>query len=218
MDKNGPTGAGLNSKMFSRYFTLGPNHTSFDGELRAIATALNELICRSSSFAKVVILSDSQAAISSIGNYIQPPINNYVLDSRRIIKSLTQLNKAVALQWIPAHCGITGNEAADFLAKKATNILQATSNKIPFHRAATNIHLKIRQAHKADLTPCDFFMWGFVKDHVYVPLPTTLDELRVRITAAIADIDRDMLQKVWQEMEFRLDVCRVTRGAHIEYL
>ena len=70
-----------------------------------------------------------------------------------------------------------------------------------------------------DLTPCDFFMWGFVKDYVYVPpLPTTLDELCARITAAIVDIDRDMLQKVWQEMEFRLDVCRVTRGSHIEHL
>lgn len=70
-----------------------------------------------------------------------------------------------------------------------------------------------------DLTPCDFFMWGFVKDHVYVPpLPTTLDELRARITAAIADIDRGLLQKVWQEMEYRLDICRVTRGAHIEHL
>ncbi|PSN36412.1 hypothetical protein C0J52_25453 [Blattella germanica] len=70
-----------------------------------------------------------------------------------------------------------------------------------------------------DLTPCDFFMWGFIKDHVYVPpLPTPLDELRARITAAIADIDRDMLQKVWQEMEFRLDISCVTRGAHIEHL
>ena len=62
-------------------------------------------------------------------------------------------------------------------------------------------------------------MWGFVKDHVYVPpLPPTLDDLRARITAAIADIDRNMLHKVWQEIDYRLDVCRVTRGAHIEHL
>ena len=25
-------------------------------------------------------------------------------------------------------------------------------------------------------------------------------------------------QRVWQEREYRIDVCRVTRGAHIEYL
>ena len=27
-----------------------------------------------------------------------------------------------------------------------------------------------------------------------------------------------MLTLVWQELEYRIDVCRVTRGAHIEHL
>ena len=27
---------------------------------------------------------------------------------------------------------------------------------------------------------------------------------------------RDMIQKTWQEIEFRLDVSRATKGAHIE--
>lgn len=37
-----------------------------------------------------------------------------------------------------------------------------------------------------DLTVCDFFLWGFKKDSVYVPpLPTTMDELRNGITAAL---------------------------------
>jgi hypothetical protein len=27
-----------------------------------------------------------------------------------------------------------------------------------------------------------------------------------------------MLMRVWQELEYRIDVCRVTRGAHIEHL
>jgi len=27
-----------------------------------------------------------------------------------------------------------------------------------------------------------------------------------------------MLTRVWQELEYRIDVCRVTRGAHIEGL
>ena len=28
----------------------------------------------------------------------------------------------------------------------------------------------------------------------------------------------NMLTRVWQELEYRVDVCRVTRGAHIEHL
>jgi len=27
-----------------------------------------------------------------------------------------------------------------------------------------------------------------------------------------------MLMHVWQELEYRIDVCRVTRGAHIKHL
>jgi hypothetical protein len=28
----------------------------------------------------------------------------------------------------------------------------------------------------------------------------------------------NMLPRVWQQLEYRVDVCRVTRGAHIEHL
>ena len=31
-----------------------------------------------------------------------------------------------------------------------------------------------------DATPCDFFLWGYVKDQVYVPpLPASIPELKV---------------------------------------
>ena len=44
------------------------------------------------------------------------------------------------------------------------------------------------------LTPCDFFLWGFVKQLVYqTPLPLTIEDLRVRITE-IALMDGAMLQ------------------------
>jgi hypothetical protein len=39
-----------------------------------------------------------------------------------------------------------------------------------------------------------------------------------RIIAAVKNIDAPMLTRVWQELEYRIDVCRVTRGAHIEHL
>ena len=28
----------------------------------------------------------------------------------------------------------------------------------------------------------------------------------------------DMLQTIWNELDFRVDVCRITKGAHIEHL
>ena len=57
-----------------------------------------------------------------------------------------------------------------------------------------------------------------VKDSVYVPpLPRTLVELRECINAAVMTIDR-MLQNVWNELDYPLDVCHVTQGAHTEHL
>ncbi|PSN39233.1 hypothetical protein C0J52_24165 [Blattella germanica] len=41
-------------------------------------------------------------------------------------------------------------------------------------------------------------------------------ELRHRIAAAVQQVTPDMLQRVWQEIDFRWDVCRMTNGAHIE--
>jgi hypothetical protein len=42
--------------------------------------------------------------------------------------------------------------------------------------------------------------------------------LKTRIIAAVKNIDAPMLTRVWQELEYRIDVCRLTRGAHIEHL
>ena len=68
-----------------------------------------------------------------------------------------------------------------------------------------------------DLTVCNFFLWCFVKDNVWAPpLPKTLPELRERINAAIGNVTQDMLERVWREREYRLAICRVTQGAHIE--
>jgi hypothetical protein len=71
-----------------------------------------------------------------------------------------------------------------------------------------------------DATRCDFFLWGYVKDQFYVPplLPANIPELKVRIRTAIETITADMLQTVWNELEYRVDVCRITNGAHTEQL
>ena len=67
--------------------------------------------------------------------------------------------------------------------------------------------------HSPDATLCDFFLWGYVKDKVYVPpLPASIPELKVRVRTA------DMLQTVWNELDYRVDVCRITNGAHLEHL
>jgi hypothetical protein len=58
-----------------------------------------------------------------------------------------------------------------------------------------------------------------VKDSVYIPpLPMSLKELGDRITHALQTIAADMLHRVWDEFDYRVDVYRVTQGAHVEGL
>jgi len=58
-----------------------------------------------------------------------------------------------------------------------------------------------------------------VCEMVYVsPLPAKVNELKQRITIALETVTQDMLHRVWEELDYRLGVCRVTGGAHIEHL
>jgi hypothetical protein len=60
---------------------------------------------------------------------------------------------------------------------------------------------------------------AFQRGTVYVPpLPRDLADLQTRIIAAVKNMDAPMLTGVWQELEYRIDVCRVTHGACIELL
>jgi len=48
-----------------------------------------------------------------------------------------------------------------------------------------------------------------------VQFPRDLADLKPRIIAAVKNINAPMLMRVWQEVEYRIAVCRVTCGAHI---
>ena len=67
-----------------------------------------------------------------------------------------------------------------------------------------------------DITPLDFFFWGYVKQCVYSVRINDIDHLKERIRDAIHSVTPDVLLRVWNELEYRLDVCRVTNGSHIE--
>ena len=67
-----------------------------------------------------------------------------------------------------------------------------------------------------DITPLDFFLWRYVKDKVYsTPVPD-ITNLKASITDAFATITEDMLENTWRETDYRLDVLRATKGAHVE--
>ncbi|GFX93005.1 uncharacterized protein TNCV_139491 [Trichonephila clavipes] len=54
-----------------------------------------------------------------------------------------------------------------------------------------------------DLTPLDYFLWGYVKSLVYADKPQTLDHLEGNIRRVIADIRPQMLETVIENKTFR---------------
>jgi hypothetical protein len=56
------------------------------------------------------------------------------------------------------------------------------------------------------------FTWNHPAEYPFTP------GKRQWITTATASITRDTLHKVWDELDYRLDIYRVTCGAHIESL
>ncbi|GFX45041.1 DUF4817 domain-containing protein [Trichonephila clavipes] len=56
-----------------------------------------------------------------------------------------------------------------------------------------------------DLTPLDYFLWGYVKSLVYADKPQTLDHLEDNIRRVIADIRPQMLEKVIENWTSRSD-------------
>ncbi|GFX95860.1 transposable element Tc3 transposase [Trichonephila clavipes] len=66
-----------------------------------------------------------------------------------------------------------------------------------------------------DLTPLDYFPWGYVKSLVYADKPQTLDHLEDNIRRVIADIRPQMLEKVIENWTSRLDYIRASGGSHM---
>ncbi|GFU07324.1 uncharacterized protein TNCV_2656341 [Trichonephila clavipes] len=64
-----------------------------------------------------------------------------------------------------------------------------------------------------DLTPLDYFLWGYVKSLVYADKPQTLDHLEDNIRRVIADIRSQMLEKVIENWTSRLDYIRASGGS-----
>lgn len=69
-----------------------------------------------------------------------------------------------------------------------------------------------------DLTPLDFFLWGYLKDQVYQTEATNPQDLRRRINDACTSVTPEMLLRVQQETLSRIQTCIVADGGHIEHI
>lgn len=66
-----------------------------------------------------------------------------------------------------------------------------------------------------DLTVPDFFLWGYLKDRVFVNNPENLEELKANIREEITNIPPETLENVMKHALKRAHSCIAARGSHL---
>lgn len=73
-------------------------------------------------------------------------------------------------------------------------------------------------ARSPDLTPMDFFFWGYIKDKVYKTPSIDMNQLIMRIRVACEDVSKAMLIRAAKNVFHRARRCLEREGGHIEHI
>ncbi|XP_015124325.1 uncharacterized protein LOC107046257 [Diachasma alloeum] len=73
-------------------------------------------------------------------------------------------------------------------------------------------------ARSPDLTPLDFFLWGYLKEQVYKTEPETAEDLVARLHAAVTNVDPEKLRLVRMGVLRRIHACVAAGGGHFQQL
>jgi len=69
-----------------------------------------------------------------------------------------------------------------------------------------------------DLTPPDYFLWGYLKGNVYQNKPRIIDALKANITEEIQAVTTDVLARTFQNMARRVQSCLNANGGHFQHM
>ncbi|GFT74790.1 uncharacterized protein TNCV_2516841 [Trichonephila clavipes] len=69
-----------------------------------------------------------------------------------------------------------------------------------------------------DLTPADFWLWGYLKSRVYLSGPSSLSELKDAIRREVSSIHSDMLHSAVAGFDTRLECLLPCGGGHVEHI
>ncbi|KAF0300914.1 Ribonuclease H [Amphibalanus amphitrite] len=104
--------------------------SSTRAELVALRAALEELAKPDTSpdpdrYPTTIICFDSRAALQTVDAGPAAQASQLGADIWRLLLQLASSGRRLHLQWVPAHCGLPGNERADALAREAAELDQA---------------------------------------------------------------------------------------------
>jgi transposase len=63
-----------------------------------------------------------------------------------------------------------------------------------------------------DFNPCDYFLWGAIKENIFAKKPQTIDELKQHVTEVVDGIQQETLVSVFDNMHKRVHLCHQHGG------
>ena len=96
-----------------------------------------------------------------------------------------------------------------FVSSNSNTLYKSTLyliSKILYLKVSCNLYSRYLMRYFVHLC-----LWGYLKQHEYIKLIND-----IRITYVIHSFTPDGLNRVWQELKYRLDVCRPTNRSHID--
>ena len=99
----------------SHSLPAGGRSSNYQAELTALQEAASLISADQPMPEHVIFLTDCRSAIQRL----QSPSEQLERDTQRLLCDLSQ-HIHVAVQWIPAHCGLAGNEEVNRLAKSGS--------------------------------------------------------------------------------------------------
>ena len=72
--------------------------------------------------------------------------------------------------------------------------------------------------YSLDLSPPDFFLWGYFKDRVYAGKPKTITELKEAIREEMRAITNSVCKNVMDNFVLCLKKCTELNGGHLEHM
>ena len=122
--KNGGGGVFIklpNSRSIRKSVATGQQSTNYKGETCASLAAAQTLNQEKRLPTNTVFFTDCRSILQSL----QSPGVEQIFSNIRQELSLRKNKTSVTLQWIPSHCGVGGNEEADWLSKMGSKLEQS---------------------------------------------------------------------------------------------
>ena len=64
-------------------------------------------------------------------------------------------------------------------------------------------------SYSTDLSPPDFFLWGYLTDRVFKDRPKTIPELKENIIEEIKGIRQSVLKSVMENIALKIQKCKI---------